>query len=339
MYTRLKFLSLIFWFYANSGFSQIWSYDFGTGKNASFTSNNSFSTTFLPQPDPGAGQDLVYVSTEGGGLYLENQTIQFGKDRYLMIGSSQNSSINKFSIYDYTPGKTFALTFRIRFGNWDGTSVAFSSNFRLCVGDGDSYSLGYYPAMLTQTFTCLSWELKGNNTITTKFINRNTALTIHGTPFSQGNDYIVDIIGNNTKNTIYYKDGRQSVPANTFDLWVNGIKVGQDLPKSRLADDSYIDSFTFDGERSTGNVANIFLDDIKYSNTADNFLPVELASFTAKATAGKITLNVFNSLGQKVETLLNGEVHSGYHEVNFDASGLPGGVYFYELNTGGFREA
>jgi hypothetical protein len=49
-----------------------------------------------------------------------------------------------------------------------------------------------------------------------------------------------------------------------------------------------------------------------------------------------VMLTVFNTLGQHVATLVNGEVEAGYHEVRFDASGLASGVYFYRLQTGDF---
>jgi hypothetical protein len=49
-----------------------------------------------------------------------------------------------------------------------------------------------------------------------------------------------------------------------------------------------------------------------------------------------VTLKVFNALGQKVTTLVNEFQQSGKYSVNFDASGLPSGVYFYEIQSGSF---
>jgi hypothetical protein len=49
-----------------------------------------------------------------------------------------------------------------------------------------------------------------------------------------------------------------------------------------------------------------------------------------------VQLTIFNVLGQRVGTVVQGEEEAGYHEVKFDASGLPSGVYFYRMVAGDY---
>jgi hypothetical protein len=51
-----------------------------------------------------------------------------------------------------------------------------------------------------------------------------------------------------------------------------------------------------------------------------------------------VSLTVFNALGQQVAQLVNGEIEAGYHEVQFNASELSSGVYFYRIQAGTFVE-
>ena len=49
-----------------------------------------------------------------------------------------------------------------------------------------------------------------------------------------------------------------------------------------------------------------------------------------------VVLTVYNTLGEQVAVLQNGEREAGYHEVKFDGSGLSSGVYLYRLRAGDF---
>ena len=50
--------------------------------------------------------------------------------------------------------------------------------------------------------------------------------------------------------------------------------------------------------------------------------------------AGNVQLTVYNSLGQKVRTLVSGNQPAGYYSVTFDAADLASGVYYYHLQVG-----
>jgi hypothetical protein len=51
-----------------------------------------------------------------------------------------------------------------------------------------------------------------------------------------------------------------------------------------------------------------------------------------------VTLKIFNTLGEELETLVNEEKQTGTYEVTWNAANLPSGVYFYRLQAGRFVE-
>lgn len=69
-----------------------------------------------------------------------------------------------------------------------------------------------------------------------------------------------------------------------------------------------------------------------YQNYPNPFNPATTIKF-ALPVVSRVKINVYNSLGQLVETLVDKEMESGYHEVNFDASRLASGVYLYQLQV------
>jgi len=75
-------------------------------------------------------------------------------------------------------------------------------------------------------------------------------------------------------------------------------------------------------------------------NYPNPFNPTTQIVFSIPQTE-RVTIDIFNILGEKVATLLNGTVNAGTHIVTFDArngvgSLLPTGVYFYRLSTPNF---
>ena len=58
----------------------------------------------------------------------------------------------------------------------------------------------------------------------------------------------------------------------------------------------------------------------------------------ALGARGHTVLNVFNVLGRRVATLVDGVRDAGYGTVEWDATGMPSGVYFFRLQAGPFVE-
>jgi hypothetical protein len=51
-----------------------------------------------------------------------------------------------------------------------------------------------------------------------------------------------------------------------------------------------------------------------------------------------VNIEVYNTLGQIVETLLNQHMKAGNHEVEFNAQNLSSGIYYYRFKAGEFQD-
>jgi len=82
-----------------------------------------------------------------------------------------------------------------------------------------------------------------------------------------------------------------------------------------------------------------------YQNYPNPFNPRTKIKFTISSVIASgatqsqmVTIKVYNVLGNEVVTLVNEEKPVGSYEVEFSASGLPSGVYFYRLKADSFIE-
>ncbi len=76
-------------------------------------------------------------------------------------------------------------------------------------------------------------------------------------------------------------------------------------------------------------------DFVVYQNYPNPFNPSTSIIF-GLPEASEVKLFLFNSLGEDVANLIEGYKHAGYHQVEFDATGLASGMYLYRLQAGAY---
>ena len=74
-----------------------------------------------------------------------------------------------------------------------------------------------------------------------------------------------------------------------------------------------------------------------YQNYPNPFNPSTKIRYSVPYTS-QIQIKVFDVLGNEIGTLVNEEKSIGNFETKFDATGLPGGIYFYRIVAGEFIE-
>jgi len=111
-----------------------------------------------------------------------------------------------------------------------------------------------------------------------------------------------------------------------YHTWNNGV------PEQYV---EYPDFDPIDVAMSTvaGGLPNQFALSQNYPNP---FNPTTEIAFDL-AKNGHVSLTVFNVLGQQVTTLVDRDMEAGSHTVQWDASGVSSGVYFYRIQAGDFN--
>lgn len=87
-----------------------------------------------------------------------------------------------------------------------------------------------------------------------------------------------------------------------------------------------------DGNVSVENNSNIIKSYSLHQNYPNPFNPVTTIKYNL-VNSGLVKLKVFDVLGREVQTLVNDFKSAGTHSVEFNASNLSSGIYFYQLSV------
>jgi hypothetical protein len=131
--------------------------------------------------------------------------------------------------------------------------------------------------------------------------------------------------GHPTKTMLLHVGDKISYVRGIFDMSFGGYKL-----EPRKNDD--YGSIT----TSVYQVQNVVPQDYALDQNYPNpFNPSTTISYSIP-TAARVTLRIYNLLGQEVETLVDLQQNAGSYKAVFDASRLATGVYFYQLKAGQF---
>lgn len=125
------------------------------------------------------------------------------------------------------------------------------------------------------------------------------------------------------------KDWSESVPVNLYSM-----NVTESNGENSKAGNSGDINITTDREVNRTDV----IQDIKLNGNYPNpFNPSTQISFELPDNM-HVNITVYNAMGQRVATLLNGELSAGAHEIPFLATNLASGTYLYQLQADGYMK-
>jgi hypothetical protein len=109
--------------------------------------------------------------------------------------------------------------------------------------------------------------------------------------------------------------------------------------KLTTGDGPWVDNWSCSGEE-IGNAENTLINHHSTLSTSvqpNPFNPTTVVSFELR-DASYVSLRIYDTAGRLVETLVNGWRDAGDHQITFDGSGLPSGIYFAKLTAGDFSQ-
>jgi hypothetical protein len=133
----------------------------------------------------------------------------------------------------------------------------------------------------------------------------------------------------------FVKGNGTTTQKNDYSFIDNGIKTGVYSYKLVQID--------FDGTRTESEEVNIEANSqpaefALMQNYPNPFNPSTTIEYSIP-TAGNVTLNIYNELGEEVYTLVNGYKQAGNYKVSFNAEHLATGIYFYKIYAGNWSSA
>ncbi|HMN23734.1 MAG TPA: M1 family aminopeptidase [Ignavibacteriaceae bacterium] len=234
---------------------------------------------------------------------------------------------------------TMPIQIKVTRASGDTTVTVFNNS------PSQQFNIAINGEPLSIVFAPNNWILKTHSTIVPVELTSFTAVLVNQkvmlnwTTATELNNHGFEIqrkFENTDWATIAFKSGNGTTTEVTNYTFEDNIS---DLKKTniyyRLKQIDYNGEFDYSDEVEEVNFPDVYSLEQNYPNP---FNPTTIIKFNL-AKAGFTSLKIYDVLGKEVANILNGELEAGHHQVSFDASNLPSGVYMYTVSSGSFTES
>lgn len=173
------------------------------------------------------------------------------------------------------------------------------------------------------------YDIKGSNFVAGKFYNTSNSSLL---PFLM----TTDLNGNVTSGCLISTNYNYTSSNWSMNDTRTKTNIAQNINLNPIINNPQVNAYQVCGtvsvQPNTENPNEFTLN----QNYPNPFNPSTQISFYLPES-GNVILKVFDATGQEVGILINGYKSKGTHNIEFDASSLSGGVYFYKLTFGEFQ--
>ncbi len=228
--------------------------------------------------------------------------------------------------------------FAIRFFSGSSVLKGYSTLPSLTTGGALPVELTYFTAKIKKGKVSLSWETATEVNNYGFEIQRTTpgfVTSSFGRREMGGDDLHFLHSTNDSWETLAFIKGHGNSNSPKYYSFID-----KDAPSGELQ--YRLKQIDFDGTFEYSDIVEI-TNNINYEfdlsqNYPNPFNPYTNIEFTLPQ-AGLVTLNIYNTLGEKVAELLNVNLEAGFRTVPFNAGSLPSGVYIYRIEAGSFVQS
>ena len=212
---------------------------------------------------------------------------------------------------------------------WPQDIIAIGSQYTSSVPPNDGYEVEprYYDTDFLPPFTLVPVEL----TSFTAEANGNS-VNLNWNTATELNNNVFEIQRNNGSGFVTIgsvKGQGTTTQPHSYSFVDSKLQSGN--YSYRLKQVDFNGAFSYSNTVEVSVAPSVFSLEQNYPNP---FNPSTKINFNLTVDS-KVSLKVYNILGQEVANLVNGQISAGFHTVDFNAANLASGIYLYRLQATG----
>jgi len=216
---------------------------------------------------------------------------------------------------------------------------AYSGSYAARIEIPDFNGFPIYP-VLTVTFPVTQYDQVLNGYYQFYPVGNEVVLSVYAYYFKDGfltGSGSIDLDAGVSSYTSFSFDPSAGYSGTPDSLWIQFEMVSNSGTNPGIGSYALIDQLSLGGASDLKQINRNLSDYSLKQNYPNPFNPTTTISFSIPKTS-RVTLEIYNSLGEKVSTLVSETLSAGKYNYEWDSEGLASGIYFYKMVADNFTE-